>query len=173
MRDRVDDILDEWARNKPDVDARPMGVVGRISRASRLAEREVNRYYAEHGLQSWEFDVLASLLRIGPPHRLGAGELGRAVMISSAALTNRVDRMVARGLVDRAVDDTNRRAVVISLTTQGLATVNAVAEGHYANEARILSALTERDQQALARLLRKLLVGLGDVSQSDRSSSAP
>lgn len=82
MRDRVDDILDEWARNKPDVDARPMGVVGRISRASRLAEREVNRYYAEHGLQSWEFDVLASLLRIGPPHRLGAGELGRAVMIS-------------------------------------------------------------------------------------------
>lgn len=166
MRDHVDEILDHWARNKPEVDATPMAVIGRISRASRLAEREVNRFFAENDLQSWEFDVLASLRRIGPPYRLGAGALGRAVMISSAALTNRIDRMVARGLVDRAVDQDSRRNVVISLTGKGLATVDAVAAGHYANEARVLSALSERERAELARILRKLLVGLGDVAQS-------
>lgn len=167
MRDRVDDILDQWARNRPEVDATPMAVVGRISRASRLVEREVNTYFAEKGLQHWEFDVLATLRRIGPPHRLGAGALGRAVMISSAALTNRVDRMVERGLVSRAVDPDSRRNVVVSLTRKGLATIDAVADGHYANEARVLSALTDREKGELARILRKLLVSLGDVGQSD------
>jgi DNA-binding MarR family transcriptional regulator len=158
----VDVIIDQWRVARPDLDCSPMEVVGRLSRASRLLERAVKDELAAYGVEPWEFDVLATLLRAGPPHTLTAGALSTAAMISSAALTNRIDRLVDRGLVDRAVDPDHRRRVLISLTTEGITLVNELVERHLANERRLLDGLTPSDQAHLAGLLRHLLTSLGD-----------
>ncbi|GIH63512.1 MarR family winged helix-turn-helix transcriptional regulator [Microbispora siamensis] len=161
--DAVDQILRQWARARPDVDCSAMGVAGRISRASRLLEKGIKEYFAGHDLEPWEFDVLATLFRSNPDHRLCMSDLATAAMVSSAALTNRVDRLVARGLVHREVAPTNRRMVLITLTDEGREVVDALLEGHVANEERLLSGLTDEDRERLSGLLSKLLTSLGDV----------
>ncbi|MEU6407587.1 MarR family transcriptional regulator [Microbispora sp. NPDC046933] len=161
--DAVDRILGQWARVRPDVDCSAMGVAGRISRASRLLEKGIKEYFAGHDLEPWEFDVLATLFRSNPDHRLCMSDLATAAMVSSAALTNRVDRLVARGLVHREVSPSNRRMVLITLTEEGRAVVDALLEGHVANEERLLADLTDEDREQLSGLLCKLLTSLGDV----------
>ncbi|MFC4911894.1 MarR family winged helix-turn-helix transcriptional regulator [Actinomadura gamaensis] len=163
-RDGVDAILDQWKAARPDLDCAPMGIVGRLSRASRLLERALKDEFARHGLEPWEFDVLATLLRSGPPHTLCAGDLSAAAMVSSAALTNRVDRLVGKGLVERGVDPTHRRRVLITLTDEGLRVTNEVLEAHVANERALLAALSGDRRDQLAGLLRELLLSLGDTA---------
>jgi DNA-binding MarR family transcriptional regulator len=163
MRDTVDELLTEWREQRPDLDCSPMGVVGRISRASRLLEQGVNAYFAEHGVESWEFDVLATLRRAGEPYQRTMGELVAAAMISSAAATNRVDRLVAKGLIEREVDPDNRRRVLVRLTPAGLRLVNKLLAGHVENERRLLAQMPADRLPELAGLLRTLLVALGDA----------
>jgi DNA-binding MarR family transcriptional regulator len=163
MRDTVDELLSEWREQRPDLDCSPMGVVGRISRASRLLEQGVNAYFAEHGVESWEFDVLATLRRSGEPYQRTMGELVAAAMISSAAATNRVDRLVAKGLIEREVDPDNRRRVLVRLTPAGLRLVNKLLAGHVENERRLLAQMPADRLPELAGLLRTLLVALGDA----------
>ncbi|MFJ7420698.1 MarR family winged helix-turn-helix transcriptional regulator [Streptomyces uncialis] len=163
MGDNVDRVLEQWRTEKPGLDASPMGVVGRVQRAARLLERELADHFATHGLQLWEFDILATLLRSGSPYRLTAGALSTASMITSGAMTNRLNRLVARELVTRETDPDNRRSLLITLTEEGHRTVEAALEGHVANEARLLTGLSGPDQGRLADLLRELLTGLGDV----------
>ncbi|WP_182908283.1 MarR family winged helix-turn-helix transcriptional regulator [Microbispora sp. H13382] len=161
--DAVDQILSQWARVRPDVDCTAMGVAGRISRASRLLEKGIKEYFSEHDLEPWEFDVLATLFRSNPDHRLCMSDLATAAMVSSAALTNRVDRLVAKELVRREVSPSNRRMVLITLTEEGRTVVDALLAGHVANEERLLAGLTDEDRSQLSGLLCKLLASLGDV----------
>ncbi|WP_311932277.1 MarR family transcriptional regulator [Microbispora sp. H11081] len=161
--DAVDRILGQWAQVRPDVDCSAMGVAGRISRASRLLERGIKEHFSEHDLEPWEFDVLATLFRSNPDHRLCMSDLATAAMVSSAALTNRVDRLAAKGLVHREVSPANRRMVLITLTGEGRALVDALLSGHVANEERLLAGLTGEDRAQLSVLLRKLLTSLGDA----------
>ncbi|WP_405088598.1 MarR family winged helix-turn-helix transcriptional regulator [Microbispora sp. NBC_01389] len=163
LNDAVEQILGGWARARPDVDCAALGVAGRISRASRLLDRGVKDYFARHDLEPWEFDVLATLLRANADHRLCMGDLATAAMVSSAALTNRVDRLVAKGLVHRETAPSNRRMVMITLTDEGRAVVDELLEGHVADENRLLSGLTPGDREQLSVLLCKLLTSLGDV----------
>ncbi|WP_026413264.1 MarR family winged helix-turn-helix transcriptional regulator [Actinomadura oligospora] len=163
-RDGVDAILDQWKGARPDLDCAPMGIVGRISRASRLLERALKDEFARHGIEPWEFDVLGTLLRSGPPHVLCAGDLSAAAMVSSAALTNRVDRLLDKGLVERRVDPSHRRRVLVSLSDKGLRVANDVLEHHVANERRLLAALSADQQTHLAEALRTLLLDLGDTA---------
>lgn len=166
--DAVDEFLAHWAKQRPDLDVSPMGPVGRLSRASRLVERGIKDYFASVGMESWEFDVLATLRRIGPPHTLTPKDLVASTMVGSPAVTNRVDRLVARNLVTREVDPSNRRRLLISLTDEGLALVDSVVEGHVANERKLLSGLDLAEQEQLNQLLRKLLQSLGDT-QGDQT----
>src|SRR5256885_1533455 len=115
MADAVDRILDQWRSERPDVDVWPMGVIGRITRLSRVLDRELKEFFAGHGLEHWEFDVLATLRRSGPPYELTAGALNRAAMVTSGAITNRIDRLSARGLVERVPDAEDRRSVRVRL----------------------------------------------------------
>lgn len=163
MRDNVDRILDQWRAERPDLDPRPMGVIGRVSRLSRLFDRELGDHFARHGLQRGEFDILATLRRSGPPHRLTAGALVGASMVTSGAITNRIDRLVAKRLVTRETDPASRRRVLITLTDRGRELVDEVVVSHLEVETRLLATLSDEDQDALAALLRVLLVGLGDV----------
>ncbi|WP_432585290.1 MarR family transcriptional regulator [Streptomyces sp. HD1123-B1] len=163
MRDNVDRVLDQWKAERPDIDPAPMGVVGRIARADRLLGLELRDHFADHGLQRWEFDILATLRRSGAPHQLTAGALVETSMVTSGAITNRIDRLAGRGLVTRETDPGNRRSVLITLTDEGLRLVDTVVATHIANEERLLAPLTGRERTQLAGLLRKLLVGLGDT----------
>lgn len=160
--DSVDRVLEQWAAERPKLDASPMGVVGRVQRACRMLDRGISDRLAAHGLRLWEFDILATLLRSGPPYRLSAGALVGASMVTSGAITNRIDRLVARGLVSRETDPDNRRSVRITLTDTGRELVDTALADHVANESDLLAGLTPKEQTQLAGLLRKLLVHLGD-----------
>ncbi|MET7379246.1 MarR family transcriptional regulator [Streptomyces sp. NPDC005526] len=161
MRDAVDDFLDQWAAQRDDLDLDAMGSVGRILRLSRLVGAQVKEYFAEYDMETWEFDVIATLRRSGRP--LTAKELAASVMIGSAALTNRIDRLVSRGLVTREAVPGDRRSLHVALTDQGRALVDKTVEGHVRNQRRILSALDGRETDEFNRLLRTLLVSLGDT----------
>jgi DNA-binding MarR family transcriptional regulator len=164
MGDAVDLLLDQWGRERPDVDAWPMGIVGRISRLSRLFDLRLKEFFAEHGLERWEFDVLATLRRSGPPYELTAGALNRAAMITSGAITNRIDRMAARGLVERVPDPEDRRSIRVRLTDKGWKTIEDLIGPHTEHEALLLAALDPGDRDRLAASLRGLLESLGDTS---------
>ncbi|MGW6502770.1 MarR family winged helix-turn-helix transcriptional regulator [Nonomuraea angiospora] len=164
MADAVDAILGQWARTRPDVDVSPMGVIGRVSRASRLLERGVKEFLAEHGLEAWEFDMLATLLR-NEADTMCMKDLSAAAMVSPGALTNRMDHLVERGLVDRWPAPDNRRMTLVALTDEGRRMANDILERHAANEAHLLRGLSFADREVLAGLLRKLLVSLGDTGR--------
>jgi DNA-binding MarR family transcriptional regulator len=166
--DAVDAILSQWGAVRPDLDPAPMGVVGRLSRAARLLERGLAPVFAEHGLQSGEFDILATLRRAAGTQGMGAGALASSAMVTSGAITNRVDRLVAKGLVTRDLDATNRRAVRIALTPAGRQLVDEAVVQHVANEKRLLGVLDADDQEQLAALLKRLLVGMGDTADGRR-----
>jgi DNA-binding MarR family transcriptional regulator len=166
MRDHVDTVLQQWAAHRPDLDVSAMGVVGRVSRAARLLERGVDRVLDENGLGGGLFDILATLRRSGPPYRLTPGELVRSSMVTSGAVTARLDRLVAKELVTRETDPTNRRSVLVTLAPRGRRLVDRVVEAHVANEEALLEALSGRERDQLAGLLRKLLVGLGDTGDN-------
>lgn len=163
MADHVDRVLEQWRTERPDIDPTPMGVVGRIKRASRLLERKLGEHFAGHDLQLWEFDILATLRRTGPPYRLTAGALVDASMVTSGAITNRIDRLTAKGLVTRETDPASRRSVLITLTDSGRRLVDDVVADHVDLETALLTTLSPSEQEHLAALLRKLLTGLGDA----------
>jgi DNA-binding MarR family transcriptional regulator len=172
MGDHVDRVLQQWRTERPDLEASPMGIVGRIQRASRLLERGLSENFARHDLQLWEFDILATLRRSGPPYRLTAGALSDSAMVTSGAVTNRIDRLVARSLVTRETDPANRRSVIITLTESGWTLIDDVLVPHVTHEEHLLACLSADEQQQLATLLRTLLVGLGDVPpQPTRAAS--
>jgi DNA-binding MarR family transcriptional regulator len=140
-----------------------MGVIGRISRLARLLEPELNRAFRAHGLDRSAFDVLATLRRAGPPHRLTPADLTRSSMITSGAVTQRLDRLESRGLVTRAPSELDGRQVYVALTEQGLEVIDRALPDHVANEHRLLQALTPPQRKTLTDNLRKLLEALGDT----------
>ena len=165
-RDAVDRIASEWRRERPDLDPSPMEVVGRLSRLSRLVDRRLAENYARFDIEAWMYDVLATLRRIGPPHELSAGDLVRQSMVTTGAITNRIDRLEQRGYVER-IGAEDRRKVIVRLTPAGLAKVDEVAGPHLAREAELLAPLSERQQQQLITQLRSLLLHLGDRDDGD------
>jgi DNA-binding MarR family transcriptional regulator len=160
--DQVDQILAQWQRVRPDVDVSPMGVVFRVKRLARAFERATARNFSRHGLEPAEFDLLATLRRAGEPYRMSAGALGRALMITSGSVTNRVDGLEDRGLIRRADDPDDRRGVLVELTPKGLRMVDAALEHHVETERGLLEGLTATQRRELADLLRRLLIALGD-----------
>lgn len=156
--DYVHQILQQWERERPDLDVSPMGVIGRLSRLTRHLERSIEETFQRHGLGVGGFDVLAALRRSGKPYRLSPTELYNSLLISSGAMTNRIDRLEELGLVERAPDPHDRRSVSVALTPKGREVVDRVLTDHIAKEHDLLSGLTPKEQKQLAGLLRKLLI---------------
>ncbi|ADB34723.1 transcriptional regulator, MarR family [Kribbella flavida DSM 17836] len=157
MRDEVDRLIEAWRRERPDLDVAPMEVLSRVSRLARHLDRARSQAFETHGLESWEFDVLAALRRAGPPYQLSPGRLLKETLVTSGTMTNRVDRLAARGLVERLPDPADRRGVLVQLTTAGRDSVDAALADLLAHERTLLAAITERDQVKLAKLLRELV----------------
>ena len=154
--DEVDVIVDAWKRERPDVDVSAMQVLSRVSRLARHLDRARKQAFAAHDLETWEFDVLAALRRAGPPYDLSPGRLVAETMVTSGTMTNRVDRLVARGLVERRPDPDDRRGVLVSLTASGRRTVDAALVELLAHEREILGALDTAEATRLADALRTL-----------------
>ena len=158
--DAVDEIVAAWAAARPDLELAPMATFGRLGRVFVRGSRAIEDVFQQHGLSTGEFDVLAALRRAGDDHGLTPGQLSRTLMLSPAGMTHRLDRLEASGLVQREPDPDSRRSLRVVLTPQGLATVDAAVTDHVANEARLLGALTTRQQRALDDALRSLLRAL-------------
>lgn len=159
-RDAVDVILDQWAAERPDVDVSAIAVIGRISRLEKKLAVELARVFATHGLEGWEYDVLATLRRAGSPFELTVGELLDSMMLASGTISHRIDRLEGRGLVERRADASDKRVVRVRLTRAGRALVDRAVVDHAANETRLLSGLSAREREQLAGLLRRLYVTL-------------
>jgi DNA-binding MarR family transcriptional regulator len=163
MQDRIDQILGQWKRERPDLDTRAMGLIGRIQRAAAALRPRLDETHATSGLQGESFDVLASLRRSGTPYQLSPTELYREMMLTSGAMTNRIDRLTEAGLVTRRQDPDDRRSSHVRLTAKAKTLIDAATTRHVANEQNLLSVLTPAEQRQLSDLLRKLLVSLGDA----------
>jgi DNA-binding MarR family transcriptional regulator len=158
--DHIDQIVDQWRRERPELDVSPLALFGRLLRAAHLADRELARGLEGHGLQSGWFDVLAALRRAGRPYALNPTDLMAATMLSSGGITKRLDRLAEAGLIERRPDPADRRGTLARLTRKGRSAIDHALEAHLANEQRLLLALAPGDQRRLDRLLRRLLGSL-------------
>lgn len=160
--DRVDAILAQWSRERPDLDVAAMGLFGRLARLSQYLGREMEKTFAAHGLTAAGFDVLATLRRSGAPYSLSPGELLATMMITSGTLTHRIDQLEKAGLVRRATRPEDRRSVVISLTKAGRAAVDAAVGDHVATQTRLAELLSPGDRAALEAVLVRFLAAAED-----------
>ena len=163
MRDEVDTLVEAWARERSDLDLGPVEIFSRITRLARHLDLARRDAFSAHGVESWEFDVLAALRRAGAPYELSPGRLLRETLVTSGTMTNRVDRLKDRDLVERLPDPRDRRGVLVRLTPTGKLAVDGAFGALLAAEAELLSALPADDQATLAALLRTLLAPFGSA----------
>ena len=155
-RDGVDEVIDQWAQVRPDLDVSAMEVFGRLHRSFLLYRSAIGTVFARLGTNEAGFDVLATLRRSGPQHRLATGELARRTLVTTGGMTLRVKRLEKAGLVRRERDDADNRVVYVELTPAGLELVDRVAVEHFHNMAGMLDGLKDRERDQLARLLSRL-----------------
>lgn len=160
--DEVDRIVDAWARERPDIDFTPLQVLSRVGRLARYVDRSRRTAFAASDLVPWEFDVLAALRRAGPPYQLSPKALLQQTLVSSGTMTNRIDKLVERRLVERRTDPHDGRGVLVTMTTKGAEQVDAAIAELVAEEAELLAGLSRADQERLAALLRKLSLDFDD-----------
>lgn len=153
--DHVGRIMAQWGRERPDIDVSPQGIIGRLHRLADALDDELHPVFAAAGLTDGDFDVLAALRRSGDPYALSPGTLAGTTMVTSGAITKRVDRLAAAGLVTRRVGDGDGRTRVVALTPDGVELIDRLFVEHMANEHRLLAGLTDLERSRLAGLLER------------------
>ena len=159
-RDFTDRLIERWSQVRPDLGIDGLQVPARLARLGRHVGLREEEVFAEFGLNRGEVGVLSSLRIAGPPHRLSPTRLGKGLMLSSAGMTSRLDRLERRGLVARLPDPDDRRGVIVELTDRGLELVDAAVGANMASERQLLAQLEPDELATLEALLRKLLAGL-------------
>jgi DNA-binding MarR family transcriptional regulator len=154
--DDVDRIVADWARELPETDVSPLHVLSRVTRLARRLDLTRGDVFARHQLDGWEFDVLSALRRAGRPYQLSPGQLVAETLVTSGTMTNRVDRLERRGLVLRSPAPSDRRGVLVRLTTAGRTAVDAALADLLAHEHVLLQPLSPTECEQLAGLLRRL-----------------
>ena len=163
--DRIDEILEQWQRESPQLDVSALAVTGRVMRIARLLEKHRETVLAEYGLNVWSFDVLATLRRQGSPYQLKPTDLYGLLMLSSGAMTNRIDRLEEDGLVVRLRDRDDRRSVIVQLTPKGIELMDTVMPVLFEKEKQFLEEFTKTETQTFTKLLRRFLLSF---DESDR-----
>ena len=154
--DEVDRIVDAWAHERPDLDFSPLQVLSRVGRLARHLDRARRTAFSASELESWEFDVLSALRRAGDPYQLSPKSLLQQTLVSSGTMTNRIDRLVERGLVERRTDPNDGRGILVVMTRRGQERADRAISELLVGETALLDALSPADQERLAGLLRKL-----------------
>ncbi|WP_210422991.1 MarR family transcriptional regulator [Cryobacterium sp. BB307] len=157
MTDHVARIQQAWAVERPDLDVSPQGVIGRLHRLGNFLTEELVALYRDFGLGEGDFDVLATLRRSGPPFELAPGELADHTMVTTGAMTKRIDRLVEAGLVTRRRSEADGRARVVALTDAGRELIDRAFTAHVDNEQRLIEPLSAAEREQLQTLLIKWL----------------
>lgn len=155
--DEIDQIQAQWAAQRPDLDTDPMALIGRLGRVANHMMREMTVVFEAHGLTAAGFDVLATLLRSGPPHALTPNQLLAAMMVTSGTMTNRIDQLEKEGHVKRVRSAADKRSVSIALTPKGKALIDAAVSAHVEKQTQIVSVFSGPEQVELNGLLRTYL----------------
>lgn len=156
--DLVDLVISQWTAECPNQDFAAMAVVTRVFRLNAFATRNVNRSFRRHQLHQGEFDVLATLYRTGAPHALNPQKLVEALLLTSGAMTNRLDRLEQAGLLVRNPNPDDRRGIIVSLTPDGLRVIKQVLKDYLKDLGELLDPLSAAERKQLAGLLKKLLI---------------
>jgi DNA-binding MarR family transcriptional regulator len=163
MRDDiVDDILNQWSAERPELDTAGLGVVIRVAALSRFFSREAAKALEPLGMELFEYDALSALRRQGEPFALAATELARETDLSSGAMTNRIDRLEEQGWVERRPDENDRRSVIVRLTPAGKQAIDHAIQVRLNAADAGLQELTKSERRELARLLRVALLSTQD-----------
>jgi DNA-binding MarR family transcriptional regulator len=162
-QDEVDRIVAAWRRERPDLDVRPLEVLSRVTRLARHLDRARGAAFAAHGLEVWEFDVLAALRRAGAPYELPPGQLTAETLVTSGTMTNRIDRLERRSLVRRGPDPSDGRGVLVRLTDEGRSLVDTALEDLLQRERGLLAELDDASLASLAAQLRRLVGPFDDA----------
>ncbi len=157
-KDSIDQLQEDWARQRPDLDVRPMGVVLRIQTLAKILGDQAALRLQQFNLQWWQYDVLATLRRQGEPFCMPATKLADTTMLTSGAMTNRIDHLEAAGLVRRLKDPDDRRRVLVQLTRKGLGLVDRASEARFEAALEALEGLTPQQVQQLSDLLRHVMI---------------
>jgi DNA-binding MarR family transcriptional regulator len=165
MEDEVDRLVAAWRRERPDLDLDPLEVLSRISRLARHLDRARRTAFAEHSLEPWEFDVLTALRRAGSPYQLSPGQLLTQTLVTSGTMTNRIDRLAVKGLVQRLPDPGDRRGVLVRLTEAGRDLADEALAGLLAYERALLAELSTAQRGELAGLLRQLVAPFDNLPE--------
>ena len=155
--DAVDLIIEQWNRERPDLDVSPMSIIGRLGRCAALMRPKLEETFSKFGMTSWEFDVLATLRRSGAPYTLTPSCLFSTLMVTSGTMTHRLQSLEAAGLIARVVNCNDARSTLVQLTDAGLELINRAVEVHVENEKKILSAMSVDELAVLDESLVKLL----------------
>ena len=162
MSDEVDQVVEAWARERGDLVLEPLHIWSRIDRLAGILATHRKRAFSAHHIEGWEFDVLAALRRAGRPYRLSPGQLLRETHVTSGTMTNRVDRLAARGWVSRQADPSDGRSVRVVLTDEGRAVVDAALGALLEAEESLLASFSAAERTQLTDQLRRLLIAQGD-----------
>jgi DNA-binding MarR family transcriptional regulator len=154
--DEVDRIVGAWTRERPDLDFTPLQVLSRVGRLARHLERARRAAFSASDLELWEFDVLSALRRAGDPYQLSPKALLQQTLVSSGTMTNRIDRLVERMLVERRTDPNDGRGILVVMTERGRDRVDSAISLLLQGESELLDGLSQVDQDRLSGLLRKL-----------------
>ena len=153
-------ILEQWNRERPDLDVGPMGLIGRVKRLSLRLYQEMEKTFSEHGLSLPSFDVLATLRRSGQPYQLSPGDLIESTMVTSGTMTNRIDQLVKKGYVERVRNPDDGRSVLVALTKPGFKVIDAAVTDHVETQRRLTECLSESEFNRLNKLLATYLKNL-------------
>jgi len=164
--DKVDHILAQWRRERPDLDVAQMGVIGRVGRLRNQLSAAHERVFKKYDLSPASFDVLATLRRSGPPYALSPSELIDWTMVTSGTMTNRLDRLEKDGLITRKRNPEDGRGFVIALTDKGFELIDAAVTEHVVNQHQMMEALSEQEREQLDSLLRKWLAAMNSAGNS-------
>lgn len=153
----IDKIKAQWARQRPDLDTEPMALIGRMTRLSAHLSEEMGKTFARHGLNGPSFDMLATLLRSGPPHALSPNQLLETMMVTSGTMTNRIDQLEKDDLVTRVRNPDDKRSVLVQLTGKGQKIIDAAVTDHVETQKKLVAGLSGDERGSLNALLRTYL----------------
>lgn len=164
-RDEVDSLIAAWRRERPDLDIAPLEVLSRITRLSRQLDIARRAAFAEHGLETWGFDVLAALRRAGAPYQLTPGQLIHENLVTSGTITNRLDRLESDGLLSRYPDPSDGRGILVRITEKGIKVVDAALVDLLNREKELLKSLKNPERDELSSYLRRMLQQIEEPNQ--------
>ena len=165
--DHVAGIVAQWGHERPDLDASPISIIGRMARLTQLFDPHLRPPFAEAGLGNGDFDVLAALRRGGTPFALTPGQLSTSLLVTTGAVSKRIDRLEARRLVQRTVSAADARGRLVTLTPAGVDLTDELIAVHLVNEARLLAGLSSDERDQLAALLGRLAADIETTREAE------